>query len=82
MSSRLVPLAPRRPLSHARRSVARAVGSAQDFPLSAGCTSVAGQEDFGNTEGAVIIIGSGIAGLSSAASLHKVSLASCVSLFQ
>ena len=36
---------------------------------------VAGQEDFGNTEGAVIIIGSGIAGLSSAASLHKVSLA-------
>ncbi len=39
------------------------------------CICVAGQEDFGNTEGAVIIIGSGIAGLSSAASLHKVSLA-------
>lgn len=33
----------------------------------------AGAKEFGQTEGAVIVIGSGIAGLSTAASLHKVS---------
>ena len=42
-----------------------------------GCTSAAGQRGSEDTEGVVIIIGSGIAGLSCAASLHKVCLAPC-----
>ena len=41
------------------------------YQLHASCC--AGQQEFRNTEGAVIIIGSGIAGLSAAASLHRVS---------